>query len=85
MKVEECLTIFGGSWTESGGWMEECRFEIIKLLFVDDAALVADSKELCTLVREFGRVCERESNVGNSKVNGLFLLLCITSCSGRRM
>ena len=24
-KVEECLTIFGGRSTESGGWMEECR------------------------------------------------------------
>ena len=24
-KVEECLTMFIGSFTESGGWMEECQ------------------------------------------------------------
>ena len=36
------------------------RFEIDQLLFADDTALVADSKEkLCRLVSEFGRVCER--------------------------
>ena len=36
------------------------RFEINQLLFTDDTALVADSKEkLCRLVSEFGRVCER--------------------------
>ena len=34
------------------------RFEINQLLFADDTALVADSKEkLCILVSEFGRVC----------------------------
>ena len=36
------------------------RFEINQLLFTDDTALVADSEEeLCRLVSEFGRVCER--------------------------
>ena len=44
------------------------RFEINKLLFVDDTALVADSEDkLCRLVSEFGRVCERRKlrvNVG---------------------
>ena len=36
------------------------RFQINKLLFADDTALVADSEEkLCRLVSEFGRVCER--------------------------
>ena len=36
------------------------RFEINQLLFADDTALVADSEEnLCRLVSEFGRVCER--------------------------
>ena len=40
----------------NGGW-----FEINQLLFADDTALVADSKEkLCRLVSEFGRVCERK-------------------------
>ena len=48
------------------------RFEINQLLFADDTALVADSEEkLCTLVSEYGRVCERRMlrvNVGKSKV-----------------
>ena len=48
------------------------RFEINLLLFADDTALVADSKEkLCRLVSEFGIVCERRKlrvNVGKSKV-----------------
>ena len=48
------------------------RFEINRLLFADDTALVADSDEkLCRLVSEFGRVCERRKfrvNVGKSKV-----------------
>ena len=48
------------------------RFEINQLLFTDDTALVADSKEkLCRMVSEFGRVCERRKlkvNVGKSKV-----------------
>ena len=48
------------------------RFEISKLLFVDDTALVADSEEkLCRLVSAFGRVCETRKlavNVGMSKV-----------------
>ena len=36
------------------------RFEINKLLLADDKALVADSEEkFCTLVNEFGIVCER--------------------------
>ena len=56
-----------GKWLEllsaNGG-----RFEINKLLFADDTALVADSGEkLCRLVSEFGRVCERRNlrlNVG---------------------
>ena len=47
------------------------RFEINQLLFADDAALVADSEEkLCSLVSEFGRVCDRRKlrgNVGKSK------------------
>ena len=48
------------------------RFEISQLLFVDDTALVADSEEnLCRLMSEFGRVCERRKlrvNVGKRKV-----------------
>ena len=47
------------------------RFEINQLLFADDTALVADSKKLCRLVSEFGRVCDRRKlrvNVGKSKV-----------------
>ena len=37
------------------------RFELNQLLFVDDTAQVADSEEnLCRLVNEFGRVCERK-------------------------
>ena len=48
------------------------RFEINQLLFVNDTALVADSEEqMCILVSEFGRVCERRKlrvNVGESKV-----------------
>ena len=48
------------------------RFEIHQLLFADDTALVADSKEkLCGLVSEFGRVCKRSKLrviVGKSKV-----------------
>ena len=48
------------------------RFDINKLLFADDTALVADSEEkMCRLVNEFGRVCERRKlrvNVGKSKV-----------------
>ena len=48
------------------------RFEINQLLFSDDTALVADSKEkLCRLVSKFGRVCERRKlrvNVGKSEV-----------------
>ena len=46
------------------------RFEINQI-FADDTALVADTKEkLCSLVNEFGRVCERRKlrvTVGNSK------------------
>ena len=47
------------------------RFEINQLLFEYDTALVADSGEkLCSLVSEFGRVCERKLrvNVGTSKL-----------------
>ena len=47
------------------------RSEINQLLFANDTALVADSEELCRLVSEFGRVCERRHlgvNVGKSKV-----------------
>ena len=48
------------------------RCEINRLLFADDTALVADSKEkLCRLASEFGRVCERTKlrvNVGKSKL-----------------
>ena len=48
------------------------RFEINQLLFGDDAALLADSEEnLCRLVSDFGRVCERRKlrvNVYKSKV-----------------
>ena len=39
------------------------RFENNQLLFPDDAALVADSAELCRLVSEFGRVCKRKLRV----------------------
>ena len=41
------------------------------LLFADDTALVADSKKLCRLVSEFGRVCESRKlrvNVSKSKI-----------------
>ena len=48
------------------------RFEINQLLFTDDTALVADSKDkLCRLVSEFGRVYEKiklRMNVGKNKV-----------------
>ena len=48
------------------------RFEINQLLFADDTVLVADSEdELCTLVSEFGRICERRKlrvNLGKSNV-----------------
>ena len=48
------------------------RFEINKLLFADDTALVADSEEkLYRLMSEFDRVCERRKlrvNEGKSKV-----------------
>ena len=47
------------------------RFEINKLLFADDTALVADSEKFCRLVSDFGRVSERRNlgvNVGKSKV-----------------
>ena len=43
------------------------RFEINQLLFADDTALVADSEKLCTLVSEFGRVCERKLRVNVAK------------------
>ena len=33
------------------------RFEMNQQLFADDAALVADSTEVCRLVSEFDRVC----------------------------
>ena len=50
------------------------RFKINQLLFVDGTALVVDSEEqLCILVSEFGRVCERRKlrvNVYKSKVVG---------------
>ena len=48
------------------------RFEINRLLFADDTALLAGSEEiLCRLMSEFGRVCERRKlrvKVGKSKV-----------------
>ena len=47
------------------------RFEINQMLFADDTALVDDSEKLCTLVSEFGRVCEIRKlrvNEGKSKV-----------------
>ena len=48
------------------------RFEINPLLFADDTALMALSKEkLCRLVSEFGRVCERRKlRVIGSKKRG---------------
>ena len=47
-KAIEVLSFNGGS------------FEINHLLFSDDTALLAYSKEkLCIVVSEFGRVCER--------------------------
>ena len=46
------------------------RFEINKLLFADDTALVSDTDEkLCRRVSEFSRVCNRRKlrvNVGKS-------------------
>ena len=60
------------------------RFEINLLLFADDTALVADSKEkLCRLVSEFGRVCKKiklRVNVGKSKV-----MRCSRSGNGARL
>ena len=60
------------------------RFELNQLLFADDTALVADSKEkLCRLVSEFGRVCEKRKlrmNVGKSKV-----MTCSMYGNGSRM
>ena len=59
------------------------RFEINQLLFADDTALVADSKKLCRLVSQFGRVCERRKlrvNVGKSKV-----IRCSMYGNGNRM
>ena len=61
------------------------RFEINQLhIFADDAALVADSEEqLCRLVSEFCRVCERRKlrvNVGKSKV-----MRCSMYVNGDRM
>ena len=45
--------------------------ELNQLLFADDTVVVADSeRELCQLVTEFERVCERRKlrvNAGNSK------------------
>ena len=52
--------------------MVTCRFQINQLLFADDPALVADSEgQLCRLVNEFGRACERRKlrmNASKSKV-----------------
>ena len=63
------LGCLGKGWS---CWANGGRFEINKLLFADDTALVADSEEkLCRLVSEFGTVCERRKlrvNVGKSKV-----------------
>ena len=60
------------------------RFGVNQLLFADDTALVADSeKQLCRLVSEFGRVCERRKlrvNVGKSKV-----MRCSRYGNGNRM
>ena len=60
------------------------RFEINQLLFADDTALVAASEEkLCSLVSEFGRVCERRKlrvNVRKSKV-----MMCSRYGNGDRM
>ena len=75
------LGCLGKGWSccTNGG-----RFEINQLLFTDDIALVADSEEnLCRLVSEFGRVCERRTlrvNVGKSKV-----VRCSRSGNGDRM
>ena len=59
-------------------------FEINQLLFADDTALVADSKEkLCSLVSEFCTVCERRKlrvNVAKSKV-----MRCLRYETGGRM
>ena len=52
--------------------MVEGYFQMMKLLFPDDIALVADSeKKLCRLVSEVGRVWERRKlrvNVGKVKL-----------------
>ena len=52
--------------------MDDGRFEINQLLFLDDTALMADPEEmLCRLVIEFGRVCKRSQfriNLGKRKV-----------------
>ena len=48
------------------------EWELNKLLFADDTVVVADSeRQLCQLVTEFGKVCERRKlrvNVGKSKI-----------------
>ena len=47
------------------------EWKLNQLLFADDTVVVADSeRNLCQLVTEFGRVCERKLrvNVGKSKV-----------------
>ena len=60
------------------------RFEINHLLFADDTALVADLEEnLCRLLSEFGRVCERRKlrvYVGKSGV-----MRCSTYGGGGRI
>ena len=43
------------------------RLEINPLSFAADTAQVADSEELCKLVSEFGRVCERKLRVNVGK------------------
>ena len=48
------------------------RFKINQLLFIDDTAPVVDTEEqLCRLVSEFHRICERRKlkvNIDKSKV-----------------
>ena len=47
------------------------KFEMNQLLFAEDTAQAADSKKLCRLVNEFGRVCKKRKlgvNVGKSNV-----------------
>ena len=82
-----CLGKGGSCWVRM-----VARFEQDQLLFADDTVLVADSEEnLCRLVSELGRVCERikfRGNVGKSKVMRCYrarsLVMGANACDTKR-